>query len=405
MLTDRQIRAAKPLGRPYKLADGHGLYLYVTPKGSRLWRLKYRLAGVEKVLSFGPYPEVGLADARERQALARTHLRQGQDPGAMKRTARLILAKERVTSFEAVARDWHARQTPRWVASHAAEVLASLERWLFPRLGAVAIMAIDPPMMLAALRAIEAEGALETCHRVRQRASSVFTYAIACGIGQSDPAAIVRGALAPIVDRQPMPALTNPKDLRALLRRTEKAPGSPVTKLALHLLALTACRSTEVRGARWEEFGGAGDEALWRIPATRMKSGREHMIPLVPEAAAIIEALRPFSGGSPYVFPNLHRIAAPMARGTLVGLLNRTGYGGVHCAHGFRAAFSSIMNERHPDAWDAVEAQLAHVVRGVRGAYLRAPFLERRRELLTEWAHLLLEGAPDAESLLLGPRR
>jgi integrase len=403
MLTDRQIRAAKPAKRAYKLADAHGLYLYVTPKGSRLWRLKYRLAGVEKVLSFGPYPEVSLAAARDLQALARQHRREGKDPGAMKRAA---IKSTAGGTFEAVARDWHARQAPRWVASHAREVLASLERWLFPRLGAVAITAIDPPMMLAALRAIEAEGALETCHRLRQRASSVFVYAISCGIGRSDPAAIVRGALAPIVDRQPMPALLDLAALSALLRRTEAAPGSPVVKCALRLLALTACRSTEVRGARWEEFEGLeGAAPLWRIHATRMKSGREHVIPLPRGALAVVEALRPLTGRTAFLFPNNHRLAAPMARGALVGLLNRCGYGGVHCPHGFRASFSSIMNERHPDAWDAIEAQLAHVVRGVRGAYMRAPFLERRRELLAEWADLLLEGAIDATSLLLGPRR
>ena len=250
MLTDRQIRAAKPLGRPYKLSDAHGLYLYVTPKGSKLWRMKYRVAGVEKVLSFGPYSEVSLAAARDLMAAARQHLRQGQDPGAMKRASRNNAANEAIT-FEAVARDWHARQTPRWVASHAREVLASLERWLFPRLGAVAITAIDPPMMLTALRAIEAEGALETCHRVRQRASAVFVFAIASGLAQNDPAHIVRGALAPIVERQPMPALTDPAALSALLRATEKAPGSPVVKCALRLLALTACRPKEVREARW----------------------------------------------------------------------------------------------------------------------------------------------------------
>ena len=136
-----------------------------------------------------------------------------------------------------------------------------------------------------------------------------------------------------------------------------------------------------------------------------MKSGREHVISLPREALAVVEALRPLTGQTAFLFPNNHRIAAPMARGTLVEFLNRCGFGGVHCAHGFRASFSTIMNERHPDAGDAIEAQLAHIVKGVRGAYLRAPFLERRRELLAEWAALLLEGAVDAETLLLGPRR
>jgi integrase len=404
MLTDRAIKAARPRARPYKLADGRGLYLFITPKGSRLWRQKFRWNGVEKVLSFGPYPDVSLAAARELAGEAKKDLRQGRNPGAMKRAARVAAAS--LLSFEAIARDWHQRSTPRWGASHAAEVLTSLERHLFPALGGLPIDDITPPLLLAALRRIEATGSIDTAHRVRQRASSVFVYALACGLGQGDPATIVRGALAPSAGRQPMPAVLDLAALRTVLRRTEKASGSPVTKLALRLLALCACRPKEVRDAGWKEFENLeGPAPLWRIPASHMKGGREHMIPLPPQAVAIVETLRPFSGRSPYVFPNDRRLAGPMARGTLVGLLNRCGYGGTHCAHGFRASFSSIMNERHPEAWDAIEAQLAHIVRGVRGAYLRAPFLERRRALLAEWAHLLLEGAVDAESLLLGPRR
>jgi integrase len=327
-------------------------------------------------------------------------LREGRSPRKRRPLASPI------QSFEALARDWHQIQSARWTAGHADDVLTSLERLVFPALGAVHVNDITPPMMLSCLREIEAAGTFEICHRVRQRASAVFVYAIACGIGQNDPAAIVRGALAPLSKRRPMPALIDLADLRTLLRRTESAPGYPATKCALRLLAISACRPGEVRGAQWAEFEDLdGDTPLWRIPASRMKTGIGHAIPLPGAAVAIVEALRPLTGMSPFLFAGARTPHAPIGRNALLQCLDRCGYGGVHSAHGFRAAFSSIMNERYPDAHDAIEAQLAHIVKGVRGAYMRAPFLERRRTLLAKWADLLLEGSPDAPTLLLGPRR
>jgi integrase len=229
--------------------------------------------------------------------------------------------------------------------------------------------------------------------------------AIASGLAQTDPAAIVRGALAPGPGIRSMPALIDLKALRTLLRRTESDTGYPVARCALRLLALCACRPGEVMGARWTEFEALDSVPLWRIPASRTKSRREHVIPLPGAAVAIVEALRPLTGMSPFLFAGARNLMAPMGRNGLLHLLNRAGFGGVHSAHGFRTSFSSIMNERHPEAYDAIEAQLAHIVKGVRGAHMRAPFLERRRALLAEWADLLLEGAVDASTLLLGPRR
>jgi integrase len=404
MLTDRRIRAATPLGRPHKLFDTRGLYLYVTPQGSRLWRLKYRWAGREKTLSFGPYPDITLADARERQAEARKMLREGRDPASETR-ARRGRQGGSPDRFETLAREWHSRQKDHWSLGHARDVLTLMERHVFPALGHIPINDITPPMALACLRRIEATGAIDTARRARQMMSATFVYAIDCGIGQSDPAAIVKGALQHARHRR-QPALIDLEEVRAVLRATEASTAGPGTKGALLLLALTGCRAGEVRAARWCEFEALdGAEPIWRIPAARMKSGVEHVIALPGAAVAVVESMRPLSGHGVFVFPHAHNSSLPLARKTLLSLLYRCGYRGKMSVHGFRAAFSSIMNERHPDAHDAIEAQLAHVVKGVRGAYMRAPFLERRRQLLAEWADLLLEGAIAAPALLLGPRR
>jgi integrase len=404
MLSDRRIRAAKPLGRPYKLFDARGLYLYVSPQGSRLWRLKYRWAGREKTLSFGPYPEITLADARDRQVEARKLLREGRDPAseARARRGRQGVSPDR---FETLAREWHGRQKERWSPGHARDVLTLLERLVFPAIGAMPINDITPPMALACLRRIEATGAIDTAHRARQMMSATFVYAIACGLGQNDPAAIVKSALQHAKHRR-QPALIELAEVQAVLRAVEASSAGPGTKAALRLLALTGCRAGEARGARWDEFEALdGAEPIWRIPAARMKTGSEHVIPLPGAAVAVVESMRPLSGSSVFVFPHARSDDRPLTRQALLALLHRCGYRGRMSVHGFRSAFSSIMNERHPDAHDAIEAQLAHVVRGVRGAYLRAPFLERRRQLLAEWADLLLEGAMDAPALLLGSRR
>ena len=402
MLTDRRIRAAKPLGRPYKLFDARGLYLYVTPQGSRLWRLKYRWAGREKTLSFGRFPEVGLADARERQAKARKMLREGRDPGAEARVRRAAGASP--NRFDAVAREWHGRQKDRWSPGHASDVLTLLERLVFPVLGQLSVNEITPPVALACLRRIEATGAIDTAHRARQMMSAVFVYGIASGIGQSDPAAIVKGALQH-AKRRRQPALIELDEVRSVLRAVEASGAGPGTKSALRLLALTGCRVGEVRAARWQEFESLdGDAPIWRIPAGRMKAGSEHVIPLPAAAVAIVESMRPLSGHTAFVFPHARYSDRPLTRQALLAVLHRCGYRGRHSVHGFRASFASIMTGRHPADHDAIEATLAHTVPGVRGRYMRETFLERRRELLTEWTELLLEGSPDTPTLLVRAR-
>ena len=409
MLTDRAIRTTKPAATPRKLWDQGGLYLLCTPNGSRLWRLKYRVGHGsgrrEKLLALGAYPKISLAKARELQAAAKATLTRGGDPLAERLDLRARASLGAAQTVAAIAREWHGRQAPRWVPHYAANVMANLERLVFPQLGRLHINDVTPPMMLACLRQIEARGTHATAHIVRQHMDAIFTYALAAGIGQSNPAAQVKGALAPAVRRR-QPAILTLDGVRGFLRRIEAAPGYPPIKLALRLLALTACRPNEVRSAAWHELEDLDGKApLWRIPAQRVKTKVEHIVPLPPQAVALIAALRPLSGHGAFLFPGQQRFERPIGRNAFFDVLHRCGFRGEHCAHGFRSSFSTIMNERYPDDWAAIEAALAHVVRGARGVYMRSNYLERRRELMAEWAGLLFDGAAPPEILLSGPRR
>jgi integrase len=405
VLTDKEIRAAKPAAKPYKLWAGGGLYLLCTPNGSRLWRLKYRQGGRHKGMALGAYPGISLARARELGTAAKATLRAGGDPMAERLARRALTHTAAAETVEALAREWHRRQTPRWSPGHAAAVIDRLERLAFPVLGRLRINDVTPPLMYACLSQLEERGANATARMLRQHMDAIFGFAISRGIAVSNPAAHVKQALAPVI-RGEQPAFTTLDSVRSLLRRLEAEPAHPSVKLAFRLLALTACRPGEARGAAWVEFENLdGSDPVWRIPPSRMKSRVEHIVPLPPQAVAIAEALRPLTGHTELLFPNRHSLDRPINRNTFLEVLYRSGFKGQHCAHGFRSSFSSIMNERRPEDWAAIEAALAHVVGGTRGAYMRSNYLERRRELMAEWADLLLEGAAPAETLLVGPRR
>ncbi len=405
MLTTVQIKNAQPRPKPYKLFDGLGLYLLVTPSGGKLWRFKYQWDGKEKLLAFGQYDELGLVEARNARDDARQTLRQGRDPGAERAAARIRVQMSEAQTFEALAREWHELHTPNWSPRHAADVIESLETHVFPIVCAMHPDAISPPLCLGLLRQIEARPAIETARRVRQRMSAIFCYGLSTGVAHGDPAAVVLGSLAPL-KKGKQPAIIKLKELVAMLRKAEAEPAHPATKGALRFLALTAGRPGEVRRTAWPEFQDLdGPSPLWELPAERMKRDREHVVPLSAPAVAIINAMREYTGRCPFVFPNARHPHKPMSENAMGYLLNRAGYHGHHVPHGFRAAFSSIMNERHPDDADAIEAALAHAVPGVRGRYNRAPYLARRRELAEEWASLIMQGAMPVEELLSGRRR
>jgi integrase len=427
MLTDAQVRKAAPREKPYKLADAGGLYLYVAPTGLRSWRMKFRFQGVEKLLTFGPYPDVPLSEARQRRDDARRQIRDHVDPSgararskAAKDAARIERASKQ--SFEMVARTWHALQAPRWAPVHAEDVITSMARDVFPDLGQLTLDEIDAPTVLAALRKVEARGSIETARRLRQRISAVFSYAISEGIASNDPAAIVSKALKPLPKKGKQPALTDLRDLRGVLIAAEASGASPVTKLASRLLALTAVRPAVVRGVSWEEFEGidwSGDAIgpglpIWRVPAARMKlildrkdeESFEHVVPLPWQAVELLREVRRLTGRGTLVFPGQRHAHRPLSENAIGYLYNRVGYYGRHVPHGWRAAFSTIMNERHRPDRAIIDLMLAHVPSNkVEAAYNRAQHMTRRRELAQEWANLLMDGMAPACSLLAGPRR
>jgi integrase len=419
-LTDIQAKAAKPAEKPYKLADAHGLYLYVATSGLRSWRMKYRFSGKEKLLTFGPYPEVKLGEAREKRDAARALLRDGRDPGMAKKLAQAARSLDAENTFKTVAIAWHDMNKAKWTPSHSDDVIDSLERDIFPSLGSVPINQITPAMVLEALRAVERRPAIETARRLRQRMSGVFVYAIASGFGNADPAAIVRSALKPLPAKGGQPALTELTDARGLIADAEAATASPVTKIASRLLALTAVRPGVVRFAEWTEFENLdGAEPIWRVPAAKMKLAaarkadirEEFVIPLAPESVEAIAAIRKLTGRSRFLFPSNRSFHVAMSENAIGYLYNRIGYTDRHVPHGWRATFSTVMNElaeREGRGSDraVIDLMLAHVPKDkVEGAYNRAAFMPRRREIAVLWAQQLLNGLAPAEQLLVGRRR
>lgn len=412
MLNDAKIKAAKSREGAYKLTDSNQLFLHVTPAGGKHWRMNYSYGGKQKTLSFGPYPAVSLLDARKRRDVAKDMLRQGRDPAVEKRVTARAQATAAANTFEAVARAWHTKKAPRWSAVHAADVIGNLDRDIFPEIGDLPITTIKAPKLLEILTRIEERGAIETAHRLRQTISSVFVYAIAAGIAEADPAASLGKALTPKPPSRPQPALTDLKQVRQMLIDAEAQRCRAVTKLAMRLLALTAVRPNEIRFARWDELEGIDfsvrpprwSEPLWRIPAARMKGdeGRkadgdgDHLVPLSDQACEVLAALHPLTGDLPLMFPGERHLHRPMSENTLNQLLIRAGYFGRHVPHGWRAAFSTIMNERAKAAGRdgdraVIDLMLAHVPKDkVEGAYNRAGFMARRRELAEEWAGILL---------------
>lgn len=382
MLTEIAIRAAKPKEKPYKLSDGKGLYLAVTPTGGRWWRLKYRHQGREKLLSLGTYPEVALAKARDRRDEARKLVADGIDPSAERKAGKAAGAD----TFEIMAREFMDKQRRKVTDSTWQRDMDQLERIYFPTLGARPISSIEAPDLLACLRRVEKAGNVETAHRARGLAGRVFRYAIASGKTKHDVAADLRGALEPAI-KCSYPAITDPAEVGALMRAIEGYTGHPVATAALKLAPLLFVRPGELRKAEWAEFDLEGDEPLWRIPAEKMKARREHLVPLCAQAVAILKELKLLTGNRSYVFPAIGQAARPMSENTLGAALLRMGYAReVMVAHGFRSMASTLLNEQgwHPDV---IELQLAHKDKDeTRRTYNRAARLADRRKMMTAWA-------------------
>ena len=382
-LSEAKIRASRPKERAYKVFDERGLFMLVTPTGGRLWRLRYRIGGVEKLLSLGAYPDVPLKRAREKREDARKLVADGIDPSAKRQAERAT----QVETFEAIAKEWLELQR-KSLAAETMEILgARLKSFLYPYVGSRPIASITAQELLAALRRIEARGKHETAHRVRSLAGRVFRYAVATGRAQHDVAADLKNALAPVKSRN-FASVTEPARVGELLRAIDGYSGQPIPALALKLAPLVFVRPGELRGAEWCEFDLEGAE--WRIPAARLKMREQHIVPLSRQAVAILRELQILTGSGRYVFPSLLSADRPMSDNTINAALRRLGYGSdEQTGHGFRSMASTLLNEQGFSP-DVIELQLAHQERNkVRAAYNRATRLAERRQMMQVWADYL----------------
>ncbi|TCP10898.1 integrase [Crenobacter luteus] len=390
-LTDSAIKNAKPRedGKPDKLADGLGLFLWVMGNGSKYWRMAYRFAGKQKTLALGVYPETSLKEARARRDDARKLLAEGIDPCEKKKADKIAAKVAAANTFEALAREWHGVMTAEWSAAHAGRVLASLESHLFPTLGKRPITEIQPLELLDVLRKVERAGKIDTANRLRERCSAIFRLAVLTGRATVDPAATLSGALKTAVAK-PRKALGR-DELPGFLSRLEAFGGTRQTYLLFRLMLLCFTRIGEMVRAEWAHVDW--DKALWSVPPENRKlqekykaTAAPHMVPLSRQAADVLRELQAISGGRQFLFPNRNRPDSPMSPETLRRALHRMGYKGKADVHGFRSTASTILNESGFNP-DAIERQLSHADHNkVRAAYNRAEYLDERRRILQWWA-------------------
>lgn len=386
-LSDVQIRSLKPADKLYKITDEKGLYLEVSPNGSKLWRYKYLYMGKNKRIALGRYPDVGLAEARRRRLEAREHLDNGVDPSANRKREKLIAVYQAANTFGDMAKEY----LEKMVGDRRAETTISKAHWLLEQLKPIAdqpITLLKPVDVLAALKRLEAHGKHETARRCCSFASRVFRYAVATGRGETDPTAMLRGAL--VVPRSTHhAALLEPKDVGELLRAIDAYSGHKVTRLAMQVAPHVMSRPGELRMALWSEFDL--EEAVWKVPAERMKMRRPHMVPLSHQVLAYLDELRPLTGPDGYVFPAFHTWKRPLSENTINQAFRRMGYEvGEVTPHGLRTTASTLLNESGKWSPDAIERSLAHADKdAVRGIYNRGKYWEERVAMHQWWSDYL----------------
>jgi integrase len=386
-LTDVQVRTAKSQGKDYKLFDGGGLFLFVNTSGGKLWRLKYRFGGTEKLLSLGSYPEIPLTDARQRREDARKLLEKGIDPGAVKKAQKQAETEEKET-FEVIAREWFSRFSSSWAKGHSSKIIRRLELDAFPWIGKRPINEIKAPELLTVLRRVEGRGAVDTAHRLRGNCGQIFRYAVATGRAERDPSKDLIGALSPAKEGH-MAAITDPVKIGELLRAIDAYEGSFIVKQAMRLAPLVFVRPGELRKAEWTEIDLDG--AIWSIPAERMKMKQAHIVPLSEQAVGILNEIKPLTGNSRYVFPSARTNARPMSDNAILAAFRRMGFPKEEMSgHGFRAMARTLLDEILHVRPDYIEAQLAHRVRDPNGrAYNRTAHLTERNKMMQLWADYL----------------
>jgi integrase len=385
-LNDMAVRKAKPEARPYKMADGGGMYLEVMPSGSKYWRFKYRFGGKEKRLAFGVYPDVTLSLARSRRDDARKLLANEVDPGVVKQQSKRASKENAANSFEAIAREWYAKFSPQWAPSHADKIIRRLENDAFPWIGSKPIADITPPQLLAVIRRTETRGALDTAHRVKQNCGQVFRYAVATGRAERDPSQDLKDAI-PSTRKNHFASITDPAEVGELLRAIQGFKGTFVVQCALRLAPMLFVRPGELRRAEWKDIDF--NKAEWRYFVTKTKT--EHSVPLATQAVALLRELQALTGDRRYVFPGRDP-KKPMSDAAVNAALRRMGYDTKTeiTGHGFRAMARTILAEELHQKPEVIEHQLAHKVSDALGsAYNRTKFLKERRAMMQIWADYL----------------
>lgn len=388
-LTDTKVKTAKPREKAYTLPDGGGMYLEVGPSGSKIWRMAYRQPnGKNTRLTFGPYPEVSLLQARERRAEARKLRVDGIDPAQAKRDEKRARAAAAVHTFETLAREWLAKTAAERAATTQAKNTSWLERNIFPEIGAMPISTIKAPDVLAALRKIEARGAIESAHKIKQLCGQVFRFAVSSGLIEHDVTAGLRGALAAVPEAH-YAAITEPRLVADLLRSIHSYSGNSYATVALKLSPLLFQRPGELRSMEWDEVDL--DAAEWRIPGIKMKMKSDHIVPLARQAVELLHTVRPMSGHGQYVFPSIRTGERCMSNNTINAALRSLGYDkAVMTGHGFRAMARTILDEVLGERVDLIEHQLSHAVKDPNGrAYNRTAHLPARRAMMQRWADYL----------------
>jgi integrase len=386
-LTEMQIRHLQPAEKAYRCSDGRGLYLEIHPAGSKLWRFKYRFAGKQKRLALGRYPDVGLAGARRKLDEARRLLEAGEDPLALRKQKKLIASFHAANTFEDIAKEF----IERMVAEERAEATIVKANWLLSRLKPIAkrpVADIKPLEIMAVLKGIEAQGKRETAHRCRSFASRIFRYAVATGRGESDPTFILRGALiAPKVKHHA--ALLEPAQVGQLLRDIDKYSGNALTRLAMQIAPHVMTRPGELRKADWSEFNL--EQAVWTVPAERMKMRLPHRVPLSRQVIGYLRELQSLTGATGNVFPAFHTSRRTMSENTVNNAFRRMGYGANEVtAHGLRTTASTLLNESGRWSPDAIERSLAHMdTNAIRGIYNRGLYWGERTAMHQWWSDYL----------------
>lgn len=396
-LNARQVESAKGKDKPYKLADGGGLYLLVNPNSAKYWRLKYRVAGKEKLLAVGVYPDVPLADARRRRDDAKKVLAAGGDPGQEKQAEKQAKVLAVQNSFEAIAIEWHDHKKGNWSEGYASDILEYLSKDIFPFIGKRAINDIKPAEMLAVLRKMEQRGVLDKLKKTRQACRQIFTHAVITGRAENNPVTDLAGALkAPKQKHFPHLSLDQ---LPGFFNALSSYSGSMVTRSATSLLMLTGLRTIELRASEWADIDLEKD--LWQIPAERMKMRRPHVVPLSSQVKALLEEIHQLTGRGKYVFPGRNDAGKPMSEASINQVIKRIGYDGKATGHGFRHTMSTILHEQgYNTAW--IETQLAHVDKNsIRGTYNHAQYLDGRREML-QWYADYMEALANGDNVVHG---